>query len=111
MGLDHVLGIQPLPQLLRVSDSDHLSETVFKAPIQGLITRDRSRRRVILAAKSKEEPDHILRVAVLPLVHVDLDCKLNRFLRINNMNHVAKNQGLLRELLVPPPSPETSPRS
>jgi len=77
MGLEHVLGIQSLPQLPRVSDREHLSETVFEASIQCLITRDRSRRRVILAAKSKEKPNHIFRVAVLPLVHVDFDRKFD----------------------------------
>ena len=79
MGLDHALGVQPSPQLFRVGDLDNLSGTVPEAPIQGLVTRYRGRRGVILRAKGKEEPDQVLRVAVFPLAHVDLDPRLDRF--------------------------------
>ena len=79
MGMGYVLGIQPLPQL-RAGGRGYLSETVTKTFVQSLITRDRSRRGIILTAKSKEKPDHILRFAILPLVHVDRDPKFDGFL-------------------------------
>jgi len=99
MGIEYVLGIQPLPQL-RASDRGYLSETVFKTSVESLITGDGSRRGIILTAKSKEKPDHILRVAILPLVHVDRDPKSDSFLSINSMNHGVKSLGLPSELTV-----------
>ena len=78
MESEHALVIQLLPQLGGVGDWDHLSETIFKEPIQGLVTRDRSRRGIILAAKGEQELNHCLRVTVLPLAHVDLDPRLDR---------------------------------
>lgn len=97
MGMGYVLGIQPLPQL-RAGGRGYLSETVSKTFVQSLITRDRSRRGIILTAKSKEKPDHILRFAILPLVHVDRDPKFDGFLSINSMNRGVKNLGLPGEL-------------
>ena len=42
--------------------------------------REMDRQGVILTAKGKEEPDHVFRVAILPLVHVDLDPRFDRLL-------------------------------
>jgi len=79
MGLEHALGVQPPPQFFGVGDWDHPSGTVPETPVQGLVTRNGGRRGVILTAKGKEEPDHVLRAAVFPLAHVDLDPRLDRF--------------------------------
>jgi len=70
MGLEHALGVQPPPQFFGVGDWDHPSRTVPEAAVQGLVMRGGGRRGVILTAKGKEEPDHVLRVAILLLVHV-----------------------------------------
>jgi hypothetical protein len=91
----HVLGVQPPPQLIRVGDWDHLSGTVFKALVQGLVTRNRSHRGIILTAKGQEKPDHILRVTVLPSIHVDLDPTLDGFLSENTINHRKRSRGPL----------------
>ena len=40
MGLEHVLSVQPLPQLFRVGDWDNPFGTVYEAVFQGLATRD-----------------------------------------------------------------------
>jgi len=80
MGLEHALAIQLPPQLVGVGDWDHLSQAVFKASVQNLVTRDRSCRRVIPTAKGEEKPDHVLRVAGPPLMHVDRDPRCDVFL-------------------------------
>ena len=80
MGLGHALVFQPLPQFVGIGDRDHLSGTIFKALLQGFVAGDRSNRGVALTAKGEEEPDHVLRVAVLPLAHVDIDPRCDGFL-------------------------------
>ena len=47
---------------------------------------------MILTAKGKEEPDHVLRVAVLPLAHVDLDPRFDRFLSVGKVNDRARSR-------------------
>jgi len=80
MGSEHALAIQPLLDLFRVGNRDNLPEALFEASVQNLVTRDGSRRRVVLAAKSEEESDHVLWVAVPLLFHVGLDPRYNGFL-------------------------------
>jgi len=80
MEAEHPLGIKPLLQLIGVGDWDHLSQTVLKALVQRHVTGDRSRRGIILTAKGKEKPDHVLRVTALLLTHVDLDPRFDGFL-------------------------------
>ena len=80
MELGHALVLQPLPQFVRVGDRDHLSGTVLKALLQGLVAGDRSNQGVALTAKGEEEPDYVLRVAILSLAHVDIDPRCDGFL-------------------------------
>ena len=80
MGAEHPLGIQPPRQLFGVGDLDHLPKTVPKTLVQCLVTGDRGRRGIVLTAKGKEELDHVLRIAVFSLAHVDLDPRFDGFL-------------------------------
>ena len=80
MGPEHALVIQSFPQFMRVGDWDHFFETVFKEFLQGLVTRDRRRRGVILTAKGKKELDQGFRIAVLRLVRVHVDPRSDKIL-------------------------------
>lgn len=71
---------QPLLQPIGVGNWDHLSQAISKTSIQSLVTSYGSRRGVVLTAKGKEKPDHVLRVAVLPLAHVNPDARFHEFL-------------------------------
>ena len=93
MGLEHALGVQPPPQFFGVGDWDHLSGTVPEAPVWGLVTRNGGRRGAILIAKGKQETDHVLRAAVLPLVHLDLDPRLDRFSSERKVNDCVRSRG------------------
>ena len=80
MILEHTLAIQPLLHLVGVGHWDHLSPAVFRVSIQCLVIGDGACWEVTLTAKGKEKLDHILWAGVLPLLHVDLDSRLDRFL-------------------------------
>ena len=80
MGPVHALFTQLPAQLVGVGHWDHLSPTIFKVSVQNLVTRNRGCRGVILAAKGEEKPDHVLRVTVLPLLHINFDSRFDEFL-------------------------------
>ena len=97
--LRHVLAIQPLPQVARVGDCGHRSETVSKSSVHGIITRNSGSRGVVLTTKGKEEPDHVLRVAVLSFLHLGLSQFLRTPSWTNKVNTRRVLVGLCKDVL------------
>jgi hypothetical protein len=80
--LVRVLDSQPPFQFDIVGDWGHALVAVIETFIQIIVTGNGSRRGVALTAKGEEKRDHVLRVAVLPLLHVRFYPGLDRFLSV-----------------------------